>query len=110
MGIVNERAEKLPKSGRKLSFDVQVDNQDFFSQMKKNCAVLKEWVQSLQFKGVSFELAQQFYSSDLWYRKFCFLERRHCTTFIRLRMEHECYPQYLPKITMKDNPKFECRK
>lgn len=108
----NEKADQLAKIGRDLNvpYRCRVDRLEFFPFYKREIIkeFLREWKQTLSFKGSFYREIQSEFSFKPWYYKLPYQDRRHISTIIRMRTGHGLYPQHMFKINLKDSPLCDC--
>lgn len=108
----NEQADKLANIGRILNvpLDISPDFYELIPILKKKIEDnwKSEWKLSLDVKGSFYKLIQSEFSFTPWFRKQPYINRRHITTIIRMRVGHCLTPAYLYRINRRESPDCDC--
>lgn len=108
----NEMADTLANIGRGLNIPYRStsDKADIFNLVKRKTfkKFETEWKRATLTKGSFFRCSQDQFPQKPWYAKFPFVDRRHITTFIRMRTGHGLFPSHLYKIHVKEDPFCDC--
>lgn len=108
----NETVDKLANVGRDLNVPLKakihmqdirnIINKKVYEEFKNN------WKLTTEKKGKSYSKIQKDFPGKKWFNSNTFIDRRHITTFIRMRSGHCLTGQHLFRIGVKTSPQCEC--